>query len=442
MSKKISQYQIDGAYFLAKKSHALLGDQAGVGKTAQAILASDTVNAKSILIICPAVARVNWQREFSEWSVFSPTFKICESSKDYPRFKTICSYDYATENVEKLKGIEWDLIICDESHFIKEPNAKRTQAIYGKTGLVRHTERMWLLSGTPAPNNASELWPMLYTFGCTPLDFDKFTQAFCDTRPTFYQGVRRDKVVGTKKDKIPEIKEMLSKIMLRRLKKDVLKELPPISYSQLTVEGQSLLDVIEIDMQKVALEQRGLEQSLSYTSTLEEMAFIIEKLGDSVSTLRRYVGLQKVKSVAELITQELEAGAYEKIGIFAIHTDVIASLAKELAKFNPVIINGSVSAPQRQRSIDSFQNDKKTKVFIGNIQAAGTAITLTAADQCLFIEESWTPGDNAQAAARFHRRGQNNAVTVRFACLADSIDEKVSSVLRRKTEELTQIFDQ
>lgn len=439
--KLIKQYQIDGAHFLAAKKLALLADEMGVGKTAQAIMASDIINARKILVICPAVARVNWKREYLEWSIFSPTFKVCEELKDKPTRRCVVSYDYATENYVQLREMDWDLVICDESHFIKEPTAKRTKAIYGSEGIIRGTKHFWDLSGTPAPNHTGELWPMLYTFGSTPLSYDKFIGEFCHTRPTFYGGERREKVIGSKKDKIPEVKAMLSGIMLRRMKKDVLKELPPISYSQVSVKGQNLLDVIESDLRRVKIESRGIEESLSYAKTDDEIAFILEKLGNSVSTLRRYVGLQKVKSVAEMIAQELEDGAYEKIGIFAIHTDVIANLAKELSKFNPVIVNGSVSAPQRQKSIDAFQKDKKSQVFIGNIQAAGTAITLTAAHQCLFIEQSWVPGENAQAACRFHRIGQETPVTVRFASLADSIDEKVSAVLRKKTEELTQIFD-
>lgn len=439
---KLKQYQIEGANFLASKSFALLADEMGVGKTAQAIMASDIIGAKNILVICPAVARVNWRREFLEWSIFSPTFKVCESSKDKPSKKCIVSYDYATENADKLKETQWNLIICDEAHFIKEPNAKRTKAVYGSEGVIRWASRLWCLSGTPAPNNAGELWPMLFTFNATKLKYDAFISEFCITKPTYYNGCRKDKVIRTKKNKIPEIKKMLSGIMLRRMKSDVLKELPSISYSQVSVEGQDLLEVIEEDLKRVKIESRGLEESLSYAKNTDEMSFIIEKLGNSVSTLRRYVGLQKVKSVAELITQELEAGAYEKIGIFAIHTDVIANLAKELSKFKPVIVNGSVPPAQRQKAIDSFQNDKATKVFIGNIQAAGTSITLTASHQCLFLEQSWVPGENLQAACRFHRIGQTVPVTVRFASLADSIDEKVSSVLRVKTEELTQIFDQ
>lgn len=419
-----------------------MADQPGVGKTAQAIAASDIINAQSILVICPAVARVNWRREFAEWSLFSPDFKVCFSFTDYPTNFSIVSYDYATENADLLRKRKWDLVICDESQFIKEPTAKRTVNIYGKNGIIRSAKRLWGLSGTPAPNHIAELWPMLFTFNATTLDYDKFIGEFCDTRPTFYGGKRKDKVVGTKKSKIPEIKAMLSGVMLRRLKKDVLKDLPKIYFEQVSVEGTPLLDVINLDMGTIKKQTASIEYSLGSTENLDGMAYILEKLGSSVSSLRRYVGLQKVASVAQLVTQELNDGQYDKIGIFAIHTDVIAHLQKLLAPFNPVVINGKVPPSRRQQAIDSFQNDPETKIFIGNIQAAGTAITLTAAHECLFLEESWVPGENVQAADRFHRRGQELPVRVRMASLADSVDEKVTSVIKRKAQELSLIFDQ
>jgi SWI/SNF-related matrix-associated actin-dependent regulator 1 of chromatin subfamily A len=437
---KLSQYQIDGAYFLAQNRFALLADQPGVGKTAQAILACDSINAKNILVICPAVARVNWRREFSEWSVFSADFKVCFALKDSVANKMICSYDYATENFEKIKKVSWDVVICDESHFIKEPTAKRTINILGKNGIIRSTKRLWDLSGTPAPNHVGEMWPMLYTFGVTSLKHEDFVETYCNTKATYYGGKFALKAFGTKKSKIPEIQKMLSGVMLRRLKKDVLKDLPPIFFEQVSVEGTPLLDVINLDMSEVKRQQKMAESKLAGVSA-DKLAEAVESLGSSMSTLRRYVGLQKVKAVAELITQELLDGAYEKIGIFAWHTDVIAQLKKELSQFNPVVVNGSVSAPMRQGSIDSFQTNPKTKVFIGNIQAAGTAITLTAAHEGLFIEESWVPGENLQAADRFHRRGQTMPVRIRIASLADSIDEKVTAVLVRKMNELAEIFN-
>lgn len=435
---KLSTYQIEGSNFLAANKTALLADQPGVGKTAQFIEACRLVAAEKILIICPAVARVNWRREFFEWTGWE--FTVCETLKDTPTAKCIVSYDYATENYEFLMLFKWDVVGCDESHFIKEPEAKRTRAIYGKTGIIRNTDRFWNLSGTPAPNHAGELWAMLLTFGATKDSYAVFVQRFCDTKPTFYGGRRYNKIIGTKKAAIPALRKLLSKVMLRRLKKDVLKDLPPIYFEQLSVTGTPLAEIIEIDMQKVADEAAGLKQ-LFDSEDPWVMAAVLESLGDSVSTLRRYVGLQKVAAVAEIVDMELTVGAYDKIIIFAIHTEVISNLKKLLNVHNPVVVNGKVSPKNRQHAIDSFQSDANCKVFIGNIIAAGTAINLTSAHEVLFAEESWVPGENTQGGDRAHRRGQRLPVRVRMASLADSIDEKVTGVLKRKAQQLSEIFD-
>lgn len=442
MNKELSPYQLTGATFLAAKRFALLADDMGLGKTAQVITAADVIGAQKILVICPAVARVNWKREFLEWSIFSQDFKVCEKLKDSVTSRCIVSYDFATDNTEKLLQIDWDLIICDESHFIKEATAKRTQRIYGKDGIIRVSKRLWCLSGTPAPNHVGELWPMLYTFGAIPLSYENYVERFCDLRPTFYGGQRREKIVGTKNSAIPEIKKILAPIMLRRLKSEVLQDLPPVSYETLTVEGTPLADVIKLDVPTARKEAYALEYSLSQVSTEDEMAFVLEKLGNSFSTLRRYVGLQKVANLAEIISQELAAKAYEKIVIFAVHTDVIGQFKAALSDFGAVVVNGSVNAKDRQKAIDSFQTDPACKVFIGNILAAGTAITLTAAHQVLLAECSPVPGENKQAIDRVNRRGQTLPVTVRIAALADSLDEKITAIIKRKTNQLTQIFDE
>ena len=126
MANELSDYQIEGAKFLASKRFALLADDMGLGKTAQAIHASDLIGAKTILVICPAVARVNWKREFYEFSIFDHGFSVCFGPSDWPGSATICSYEYATRYDTRLIQMSWDIVIVDESHFIKEPNAKRS----------------------------------------------------------------------------------------------------------------------------------------------------------------------------------------------------------------------------------------------------------------------------------------------------------------------------
>lgn len=437
--KTLSPYQIEGAEFLAKRPFALLADDMGLGKTAQLIHAADMVGAKKILVICPAVARINWQREFSEFSIYSRDFKVCTTLNDEITDNCIVSYEFATENYELLKGIPWDLVICDESHKIKEPEAKVTQRIYGKNGIIRVSDRLWCSSGTPAPNHAGELWPLLYTFGATTLTHEDFINRFCKTRPTFYGGKRGIKIDGTKAETFPEIKKILSGLMIRRLKKDVLKELPSVSFETVYVEGTPLPETIAIDLSIIKREEGYLVEAMAIAG--DQLAYVLDRIGSSVSVLRRYVGLQKVKSVAEMVKRELQDGAYEKIVIFAVHTDVIAHLKSELESFGAVVINGKTQPKDRQTAIDDFQNKKDCRVFIGNIKAAGQAITLTAAHQVLFVEKTWSPGEIAQAIDRVNRRGQTLPVTVRSAVLADSLDEKVDAVLTRKTKELTEIFN-
>jgi SWI/SNF-related matrix-associated actin-dependent regulator 1 of chromatin subfamily A len=455
VTNELSPYQWTGAKFLAANNHALLADDMGLGKTSQAITAADMVGAQKILVICPAVARVNWQREFAMWSLFSMTFKVCFSGEDEPTDRTIVSYDYATDHVKRLTRFVWDLVINDESHFIKEPEAQRTVAIYGKEGIVRKTKRMWDLSGTPAPNNAAELWPMLFTFGITTLSYTAFVSRFCKTCWVKGHGKPRLKILGNKEEMIPELRDLLKKIMLRRLKEEVMTELPPIKYDDIVVEAGPVDIEVEasfaryiypIDQRKELFEKMEKEKRI-VEETVERLGFtkngmqVLEGIADSVSTLRRYTGLQKVKETADLITQELEVNAYDKIVIFAIHRDVIEGMRVKLSKFGAVTLYGGTPPASRQKNIDRFQNNPKCRVFIGNIQAAGTAITLTAACQVLFIEQDWVPGNNAQAAMRCHRRGQTRPVFVRFVGLADSIDQKVSQVLKRKAKDLTQIFD-
>lgn len=462
MSHELSPYQIAGAEFLMKRRFAYLADEMGLGKTAQAIIAADSVGAQKILIICPAVARINWKREFEMWSVYDQEFSICEKLSDSPTERIIVSYEYATMNVAELIK-DWDLIIVDEAHFIKEPGAIRTKAILGKNGLVRSTKRMWMLSGTPAPNHAGELWPMLHTFGAYPLSFETFLKTFCNVRMVNYGTGLKPKIAGTKTESIPHLKTILNRVLLRRRKTDVLKELPPISYYDLVVEETPIdFDLCPSFFEWVFPEDRREElyaklkdqENTILTLLGSEAKYhgkgqgltangmtMLEGVAKSVSTLRRWNGLKKMPAYAKMVAQELEDGAYEKIVIFAIHRDVIENIRLALSKFGAVTLYGGTPPAQRQKNIDKFQNNPKIRVFIGNIKAAGTAITLTRAHNIDLLEQEWVPGDNAQAIMRVHRRGQEMPVTVRVISLADSIDQPIAQAVKRKTRELTAIFD-
>lgn len=447
-------YQVDGAKWLTENNYCLLADDMGLGKSRQCVMASTLVEAKKILIICPAIARPNWQNEFNKWSPHPVNFKICYTLKDSPSpsESAIVSFDYAAQNKDSLRMHDWDLLIIDECHFIKSVEAKRTAAIYGTEGIIRKAKRCWALSGTPAPNHAGELWPLLYTFGVTKLKYDSFVKRYCNT----YLFQRRLQITGTKTSHIPELKLMLDKVMLRRTKSDVNIDLPPLSFGDIVVDGGHVDLVLNpsfqqyifpTDRRSILIEKLEEEKKLIMDSINlvkkreshkphEELLRTFSGIAQSVSTLRRYTGVQKVDPVAEIVKNELESNAYDKIVIFAIHRDVIEGIRLKLSKYHAVTVYGGTNPETRVKNIKKFQTNPKCRVFVGNIGAVGTAINLTVASQVLFVEQDWVPGNNAQAAMRCHRVGQKNPVFVRIVSLTDSIDQKVNLILKKKAKEI------
>lgn len=432
-------YQIEGAKWLATRRVALLADEMGIGKTAQSIRAAELTGAKDILVICRAVAIQNWKQEFLKFSLRGPT--------EYNL--TVTSYE-SLHHVDSTK--RFDVLIVDESHYLKEPNANRTRDVLGKTGAIHRAGKTWLLTGTPTPNHAGEFWTTLYTFGHTRLGYDEFVERYCRTRHTGYG--RQILGTNTQPDKIAEIRGMLGPICLRRTKEDVNLNLPPITYGDITVNpGHVELIMCKSFAKYVCPVDRSgdlikdLEREMGVVNGIVKGKFTdaamkaLEANAKSIMTLRRYNSMQKVEPVVELISQELKDNAYQKIVIFAIHRDTIVNLQDKLSKFGAVLVFGGSKPSRMEDRIKKFQTEKRTRVFIAQLHTAGTSLTLTAADQVMFVDLDWVPGNNLQAAARCHRIGQTRPVTVRSVMLANSIDQHISSILSRKTAELAQLMD-
>jgi SWI/SNF-related matrix-associated actin-dependent regulator 1 of chromatin subfamily A len=357
----------------------------------------------------------------------------------------ICSYNYASTNVENLRTVSWDVLILDESHYLKNPEADRTQTVLGQ--IAHAGDRTWALSGTPAPNNVSELWPLMYTFGLTSDGFEAFTHKHC--KVTWRNN--RLTILGNKD--ASGVRAMIGERMLRRMKYEVMPELPPLIISDFVVEpGDVNLEVhfadrdavkeLHLVRQEVANQSMLLEALGKMVDYKDRLAAVETLAGIPTSTLRRYMGLQKVPPLVDLVISELEAGAYNKLVIFAMHKAVIEELRFRLRDYGAVTLYGGTAPAARQKNIDKFQDpDSNCRVFIGQVHAAGTAISLTAAHHVLFAEYDWVPGNNAQAMMRCHRIGQGLPVNVRFAVAAGVIDEKVLYCVRRKSRELAAVFD-
>jgi SWI/SNF-related matrix-associated actin-dependent regulator 1 of chromatin subfamily A len=448
-------YQLEGAAFLASKPQALLGDEMGLGKSAQAIHACDLVGAFQILIVCPAAVRINWDREFYRFSPMDRPAHIIQTRKDKPRKGVnIISYDLLDAQKDNLKAVDWDALIIDEAHYLKERSAKRTRAVYGhafKNGVAHKAKHVWRLTGTPMPNDASELYTHLRSGGVVQEPYWDFVYRFC----AGFEGDYGYKITGVKN--VPQLKELLAQMMLRRKKEEVMKELPPITFHNVTVERSE----VELDpwfyenwkpigipafLEQIKGVDTALKTALStiktgHHHTNDDSLTLLESFAKSTATLRRYIGLAKLPKVLDIIEEDLESGAIDKIVLFAMHQQVIEQTRTRFRKYGAVTLYGGTPTAKRQDNIDKFMNQSKCRVFIGQVVAAGTGITLTSAHEVAFIECDWVPANNAQAAMRCHRVGQTKPVRVRFFTCAGSVDEEVMRVLVHKTREITKVLD-
>ena len=445
MGKKLKPFQVKGKKFLVQHRKALLADEMRLGKTVQGIEAAKELEVKTVLVVCPAVALMVWQDETVEWELDLPVVEINHQTiaiGPAPKI-VVVSYEGASIFKKLLTSIKWDLLILDESHYLKSPDALRTATVYGKDGLVRHTKRIWCFSGTPAPNNVSELWTMMYTFGYTRMLFEDFKYYYCNVHPI------TGKVLGTKKSKRAELKRILKKFMLRRLKKTVAPELPsavierwPIKADLKMVDTMFPLDssrlIREADLQTAKL-LKNLKKYKTDKAKLRHLDMHI----DEYATLRRITGILKVGAVFELIKHEITHKEVKKLVVFAYHTQVIEGLLLLLkeAGINATSIYGKTTPKQRKAAVKSFRG-KRTHVAVCQIQSAGIAIDLSCADEGLLVERDWVPGNNLQAIERMGGFKQtSDFIRIRDIVIAGSIDDLIFKTLDRKTNELIEVFD-
>lgn len=434
-------YQKTGAAWLASKTQALLGDAPGAGKSGQAIRACDIVQAAKVLVICPASVRQNWQRE---WERFSPMDRPCqvvlpggEKPRDFG--VVIIGFEMAVTHAVALKAAQFDVLIIDECHMLAHRGTKRTKAIYGASsrspGIAASCGRVYRLSGTPMPSNASQIYTHLKSAGLAAEPYYDFLFRYT----TGYEASYGYTITGHRN--IEELKARLAPFMLRRTKEEILPDLPPLFFQTVTVpRSDAALDPSFIPMlPHINQADQELQAALTAVDPQSQVT-MLEKTASSMASLRRFTVLCKLPAIAEILEEDLTTGGVAKLVIFAIHTAAIDWIAERLKKHGVVTIYGRTPASKRQENIDSFRNSCAVKVLVGNITAAGTGINLQNCCNVAMLELSWSPSDNAQAVMRCHRMNQNNPVYVKIFALHNSSDERVQEVLIRKTRELAKIL--
>lgn len=413
---KLYPYQTLGKVFLRDRRVACLWDEPGLGKTVQAITAWRELPVEHVLIVCPASVRPVWLNEIEKvdglHTVDGGSINV-----------VIISYDMMSKQIDGLCTMGFDLLVIDEAHYIKNRNAKRTRAILAAGKIADNAERVWLLTGTPMPNNPSELWPMLHALfpdaiagkNGKPMSYWSFVSRYCTTKNNGFGEV----ITGGKN--LKHLRDRLRERCLRRKGKDVLTDLPPVRHHMLPVTGQLSIVAETTEMVTAA---NLIKAALSSDDPMAEL----KKLAGHVATLRRLLGIAKVDGVVQWLKDNY--ASHGPMVVFAHHKDVIDMLHRKLP--NSVTLTGSSTPEAREWAVKDFQ-DGKADYFIGNIVAAGIGITLHKARVCVIVEPSWVPVENQQAAKRIHRIGQQHSCLVYYAATAGSLDEDIIRAVRRKT---------
>ena len=407
---------------------ALLADEMGLGKTLQCLRWVLETKASPTIIVCPASLKYNWQRE--ALIHVGMNAEVLEGQKapknsfqiQYPLI--IINYDILTYWVKHLIKLKPKCVILDECHYIKNRGTKRYSAVKRLCSKSKHVIGV---SGTPLTNRPAELWPVLNLIRNDKYpNFMEFAHEFCRPRRTPW-GWKYDGATN-----LGQLHEELSALcMIRRRKADVLHQLPDKSRHVVPVELDDRTEYDEALKDFIGWLQKTSNAKAKRAKKAERLV--------QMGYLKRIAAQQKMPSVLNWIDNFLEESE-EKILLFGIHKTVISQLFKKY-KSDAVKIDGSTSSKNRQKAVESFQSKHGARIFIGNIQAAGVGLNLTAASTVAFCEIGWTPGEHTQGEDRLHRIGQKNATQCFYLIARNTIEEKLCRILQEKQEVLDSTLD-
>lgn len=419
-------FQNAGVAFIEdKKGRALIADEMGLGKTIEALAWLQLHRNKiPVIIVVSASLKLNWQREAEKW-LSDPNTEILSGTKIH---KTkgdiiIINYDILFAWIEELRRRKPQIIIMDESHYIKANKAKRTKAT---KMLCKNIPHIIALSGTPIINRPIEIYNAIKIIDPDLFpNFVSFTRRYCNAK---YNGFGWDFNGASNTEELNHI--LTTTIMIRRKKSEVLKDLPDKVYSFVPIELNNEKEYREAEKDFIAFVRK--EKGQEAANRIEN----IEALA-KIEGLKQLAVKGKLKQSIEWIRDFLESD--NKLVVFCTHKFVIEELMTEFK--NAVKIDGSVSMTNRQKAVDDFQDRPEVKLFVGNIQAAGVGIALTSASNVVILEFPWTPGALVQCIDRLHRIGQKNSVNVYYLMAKNTIEEKIINMLDSKTKVCDAVLD-
>ena len=458
MDRPLYDYQVLGAAWLAMElasgRGALLGDVPGLGKTSQTVAAVLAMNLLPCLVVCPTSLKINWSREFA-WAKRPPFITILQGrTGDIPRAEVVIgNYDILRAREEQLGRYGFKSIVFDEAHVLKEPRVEATHRAAVATRLAHWIGRPILLTGTPLQNRPQEFWRLLHIMAPREWsNYDTFHERYCKAisteKPIVFKPSRTVSSLDGRAERIEELQSRVAPHMLRRLKTDVLKDLPPKSRRSLLVE------LPEEAMQHYKQAEKFFVDWVKGEgkASPKKRAHALVRL----TYLRRMAARAKlVFCLEDYLRAWFDREKPEPLVLFAYHREILEGdpkvtagimsmgaigLAKTLG-IRVASLRGDDTTQQRQNAIDDF-NEGRADLFCASVLAGGVGINLhKRCSEVLFLERTWVPSQLVQAEDRCHRVGISAPVSCTYMDAAGTIDEHVARVLDAKFRLVNQIVD-
>ena len=435
LNATLREYQITGFKWFKAISHlgfgGILADEMGLGKTIQTITFLLSEKGKKTLIVTPTSLIYNWKNEFDN---FAPTIKVQiiygSKAERVSQLENIDDYDVVLTTYGTLRNDFtdyedkiFDYCIIDEAQNIKNPLAQSTEAVKGINAKVK-----FALTGTPIENNLIELWSI----------FDFVMPGYLYNKSRF-----QDRFLNKKDNTFNDLKRFIQPFMIRRVKKEVMTELPEKIekkfFVEMTKEQKKAYSTFVKDIKDKMENKEFTDNKITIFSYLTKLRQLC--LDPSILIEGYNGGSSKIDVAIDLIDQNIQSG--HKILLFSQFTTVLKNIAKLLnqSSINYSYLDGSTKASDRIKMVNEFNNSKSKNVFLISLKAGGTGLNLTSADVVIHFDPWWNPAIEDQATDRAHRFGQENVVEVIKLIARGTIEEKVLAMQNNKKELINKVIN-
>ena len=436
----------------AAEGKVIIADEMGLGKTWQGLGYSEYIESKKTLVICPAALKANWHREIVARTGEEPYILSGTKPSNVdilnlltkPKRYVLCNYDILARKQETLKvtrdengyevkdiGVLWywvevlklynpELIIVDEAHYIKNPESARSIAVRK----LQSSPKIIAMSGTPLLNRPGELWPILNLL--FPLQF-----------PVYESFLRQYTYDNKRARNAEELRKMLKNVMIRRLKKDVVKELPPINrineYYELTDGAKETYNKVMAGIYKTMESWGGEMKQSEVTNILTQ-----------ILRLKQVCAFDKMEFVAEMATEiydSSEGNDYRKVIIFSQFVDVAAGICKRLGN-EAIMFSGETNQQERMKLVDQFQNDDSIHFLVVTTKVASEGLNLTKAGTVIFCDLLWNPAGHQQAEGRaYGRLSDSHSITSYYIIAEKTIEAWIMEMIANKLNAISEVVE-